>query len=90
MPAWWPWRGAKDRHEPDELIRAELFSIDRLEQHGESLAAAQHVLPGVVRGRPLSVRLRANEWVLRRAHTAIAAAIHDQRASQLSLRTHGA
>ena len=30
-------------HEPEEPIRAELFSVERLEQHAESLAAAQRV-----------------------------------------------
>ena len=30
---------------PEEPIRAELFSVERLEQHGESLAAAQHITP---------------------------------------------
>ena len=49
--------------EPEEPIRAELFSIERLEQHGESLAAAQGVTAG--RGRPLVTRLLDNGRVLR-------------------------
>jgi hypothetical protein len=37
-----PWRVAPS-HIYEEPIRAELFSIERLEQHAESLAAAQFV-----------------------------------------------
>ena len=33
------------RFAPEEPIRAELFSVERLEQHGESLAAAQRIAP---------------------------------------------
>ena len=39
---------------PEDAIRAELFSIERLEQHAESLAAAQRVTPRPVAGRPLA------------------------------------
>ena len=38
-------RSAVPITEPEEPIRAELFSIERLEQHAESLAAAQRVTP---------------------------------------------
>jgi cyclic beta-1,2-glucan synthetase len=37
----------------EEPIRAELFSLERLEQHAESLAAAQAITNEVRRGRPL-------------------------------------
>jgi len=47
-----------------EPIRAELFSIERLEQHAESLAKAQHVDPKRRRGRPIAPRLYENTNVL--------------------------
>jgi cyclic beta-1,2-glucan synthetase len=65
---------------PEPLIRSELFSAARLEQHAESLAAAQRVAPGTARGLPLARRLRDNERFLRRAHAEITRAIADQRA----------
>ncbi|MEA2782803.1 MAG: cyclic beta,2-glucan synthetase [Rhodospirillaceae bacterium] len=64
----------------DELIREELFSIERLEQHAESLAAAQQVTIGPMSGRPLAVRLRDNESVLLEAYRAIAQAAGEGRA----------
>src|SRR4030095_14029251 len=48
----------------DELLRAELFSIERLEQHAGSLALAQPITPHPVRRPPLSARLSDNEAVL--------------------------
>ncbi|HLQ38786.1 MAG TPA: hypothetical protein VK348_13335, partial [Planctomycetota bacterium] len=66
--------------EPEELIRAELFSIERLEQHGESLATAQGVTVARGRGRPLVTRLRDNGRVLLGAYRAIAVAIREERA----------
>ena len=59
----------------EESIREELFSIERLEQHAESLAAAQPVAAGPTRGRSLAVRLKENEAVLLGAYRAIAAAV---------------
>ena len=56
----------------EEPIRAELFSIERLEQHGESLAAAQRVTPRPRAGRSLATRLRDNGRVLLAAYRAIA------------------
>jgi len=64
----------------EEPIRAELFSIERLEQHGESLAAAQRVTPRPRAGRSLTARLRDNARVLLNAYRAIAAAIDEARA----------
>jgi hypothetical protein len=46
---------AADAEEP---IRAELFSIERLEQHAESLAAAQSVTTRPTTGRRFATRLR--------------------------------
>ena len=66
--------------DPAEPIRAELFSSERLEQHAESLAAAQ-----TVRARPASRRLlrrrpHDNGRVLLAAYRAIASAIREDRA----------
>ena len=63
-----------------ELIRAELFSAERLEQHAESLAAAQAVSAQRARAQPLSSRLRDNSRVLLEAHRSIATAIAEGRA----------
>ena len=60
---------------PDPPIRSELFSLERLEQHAESLAKAQHVELHPKRGGKLSARLDSNAQVLRAAYRAIAAAI---------------
>jgi cyclic beta-1,2-glucan synthetase len=62
---------------PEDAIRAELFSIERLEQHAESLAAAQRVAPRPVAGRPLATRLRENGRVLLAAYRAIVSATRD-------------
>ena len=42
-------------------IRAELFSVERLEEHARSLAAAQGVMAGERKGAPLAKRLAENE-----------------------------
>ena len=61
----------------DGPIRAELFSVERLEQHAESLAAAQHITPKLIPGRPLATRLRDNGRVLLETYHAIAKATRD-------------
>ena len=63
----------------EEPIRAELFSVERLEQHGESLAAAQRVAPKRTTDRRLIKRLRDNDRVLRAAYRTIAGTIHQER-----------
>jgi len=60
-----PWDG-------DELIRAELFSVERLEQHAASLALAQEVALRPGRRRSLGARLRDNESILLAAYRDIA------------------
>jgi cyclic beta-1,2-glucan synthetase len=52
-------------------IRAELFSVERLEQHATSLAAAQRVAESVERGRPLAARLDENAKVIAETYAAI-------------------
>jgi cyclic beta-1,2-glucan synthetase len=59
----------------DRVLREELFSIERLEQHAVSLAAAQAVTPRPVRRPPLSARLKENEAVLLDCYRALAAAV---------------
>lgn len=62
----------------EEPIRSELFSIERLEQHAESLATAQRVTAKPAAGRPLAARLGENGRVLLRAYRAIAGAISEE------------
>ena len=44
----------------DEPIRAELFSVERMDQHAESLAATQTVTKEAQQGRPLIPRVVEN------------------------------
>ncbi|MGC2781213.1 MAG: glucoamylase family protein, partial [Bradyrhizobium sp.] len=64
----------------EESIREELFSVERLEQHAESLAAAQHITARPTTGRSLAVRLKDNESALLEAYRAIAGAVAEGRA----------
>ncbi len=73
MPHVSPW-------DNDEILREELFSIERLEQHAISLAAAQKVTSKPQRRPPLGVRLSDNEALLLRAYRAIAKAAAEGRA----------
>jgi cyclic beta-1,2-glucan synthetase len=61
-------------------IRAELFGVERLEQHAESLAAAQPILGKSGRGRSLLPRVQDNGRVLREGYREIAKAIREERA----------
>jgi cyclic beta-1,2-glucan synthetase len=63
----------------EETIREELFSVERLEQHAESLASAQSVSSRPARGRPLAKRVDDNDEALLAAYRIIAAAIADKR-----------
>src|SRR5687767_1282136 len=64
----------------DHPIRAELFGVERLEQHAESLAAAQPVTRRASRGRRLLARVEDNGRVLRESYHVIATAIREERA----------
>src|SRR6059036_3259995 len=64
----------------EEPIRAELFGIERLEQHAESLAAAQRVMSEPGQSRRLLPRVLENGRVLRDAHRVIAKSIREERA----------
>lgn len=59
----------------ENTIRGELFSVERLEQHAQSLAASQPVTPRPATKRSLVARLRNNESVLLEAYHAIASAV---------------
>ena len=76
-----PWRrligsfSAKPLWDDGAPIRSELFSVERLEEHAKSLAAAQAVTPGEVKGASLVQRLADDEAVLLAAYHDIAEAI---------------
>ncbi len=59
----------------EEPIRAELFGIERLEQHAESLADAHRTTEKPPRGRNLNSRVRENAHVLLAAYRNIAATV---------------
>ncbi len=59
----------------EEPIRAELFGTERLEQHAESLAAAERVSARPRRGRPLLPRVGDNGRVLLAGYHDIVAAV---------------
>jgi cyclic beta-1,2-glucan synthetase len=63
----------------EDLIRAELFSIERLAQHAHSLAEAQTVSRARGSSRKLEARLRDNDLTLRAAYRSISEAIQDGR-----------
>ena len=63
----------------DEILRAELFSSERLEQHAASLAAAQQVTRRRSARRSLHARLKDNESVLLAAYRTIGAAVGEGR-----------
>ena len=63
----------------DALIRAELFSVERLEQHALSLAAAQKVTSSSKADRALTRRLDANSTALLAAYRSLATSNGDAR-----------
>jgi cyclic beta-1,2-glucan synthetase len=54
--------------QPEHPVRAEIFGIERFEQHAESLAAAQHTTEKPHKGRNLLTRVRDNGRVLLAAY----------------------
>ncbi|MEK6617803.1 MAG: hypothetical protein AABY90_03820, partial [Nitrospirota bacterium] len=64
----------------EEPIRAELFGVERLEQHAESLAAAQTVFADSRQGRLLTPRVLENGRVLLESYRLIARAIQQEHA----------
>jgi cyclic beta-1,2-glucan synthetase len=62
-----------------EPIREELFSVERLEGHARSLAAAQPVTPKPTKGHSLAARLADNGAVLLSAYRVTAGSIDEHR-----------
>ncbi len=60
-------------------VREELFGIERLEQHAQSLAAAQNISDSAPRVPPLHARLNNNAAVLLEAYRASAAELESGR-----------
>ncbi|WP_207790389.1 GH36-type glycosyl hydrolase domain-containing protein [Sandaracinobacter neustonicus] len=60
-------------------IRSELFSDERLEVHGRSLAVAQQLLPRAIRSRQLLVRLQENAAALKHIYVETALAVERKR-----------
>ena len=72
-------RALRATHEPEEPIRSELFSIERLEQHAQSLAAAQRVTPKKTQGRRLLPRVKENSRILTQGYRTVAQAVREER-----------
>src|SRR5207253_3486511 len=60
-------------------IRSELFGIERLEQHAESLAAAQRITADPNSGRRLDRRLKDNGRALLDAYRGVEQAVREER-----------
>jgi cyclic beta-1,2-glucan synthetase len=65
--------------ELEDPIVAELFSVERLEQHAESLAAAQSITDEPGRGHAIRPRVAENGRVLLESYRALARAIKEER-----------
>jgi cyclic beta-1,2-glucan synthetase len=65
--------------ELEEPILAELFSVERLEQHAQTLAAAQAVTDAPRRGHAVAPRIAENGRVLLASYRVLARAIKDER-----------
>ena len=63
----------------EEPIRAELFGVERLEEHAESLAAADRITEKPSRKRVLLPRVRDNRRVLLDAYQSIVKAVGEKR-----------
>ena len=64
----------------DEPIVEELFSVERLEEHARTLAAAQTVAPSSSREVPIRPRVVENARVLGESYRVLARAIEEERA----------
>ena len=72
-------RRVRSQAGPEEPITAELFSVERLEQHAHTLAAAQTVTAGHPRGHSVQRRVADNGRVLVDTYRTLAQAIKDER-----------
>jgi cyclic beta-1,2-glucan synthetase len=75
----WQRTEPESRQGSEDPIRSELFSVERLEQHAESLAASQPIHAASIPGKPLVARLKDNERVLLDAYRSIARVAADGR-----------
>ena len=73
-------RRARSESEMEEPILSELFSIERLEQHAQTLAAAQRVTDRPGSGKAVRPRIAENGRVLLESYRILARAIKDERA----------
>ena len=64
----------------EDPIRYEVFSAERLEEHGEILAAKQKVIKDPRRGRSLAPRIHENGRVLLASYHSVAESVREQRA----------
>jgi cyclic beta-1,2-glucan synthetase len=60
-------------------IVSELFSVERLEQHAQSLAVAQTITSEPRRGRPIRPRIAENGRILLETYRVLAGAIKEER-----------
>ncbi len=67
------------RWDDEHILREEIFSIERLEEHARSLAQAQPITRKAGFSRTLDSRLRNNEKVLLAAYRSIAKAVDEGR-----------
>ena len=65
----------------EDPIRAELFSVERLEQHASSLAVAQRVTSKPAAEKQLAQRLKDNGCILLGAYRTIGTSIRNERAT---------
>ena len=72
-------RRIRPEAELEEPILAELFSVERLEQHAATLAAAQAVTGAPDRGHAVRPRIAENGRVLLDSYRVLAGAIKDER-----------
>jgi cyclic beta-1,2-glucan synthetase len=72
-------RRVRAQAEPEEPILAELFSVERLEQHAQTLAAAQTVTDAPRRGHAVAPRIAENARVLVESYRELARAIKEER-----------
>jgi cyclic beta-1,2-glucan synthetase len=83
----YPFSAVFDRPSPtspwntEASIREELFSVERLEQHAESLAAAQPITDTPISRRSLAARLRENETVLLAVYRDLARSVREGEAA---------
>ncbi len=72
-------RRVRPQAELEEPILAELFSVERLEQHAQTLAGAQKVTDAPRRGHAVAPRVAENGRVLLESYRVLARAIKDER-----------